>query len=162
MTNSFGNEVYNQGEYIPPNSQFIARHKQLYGMRNYYKSFINNNYKFVVEYSLYYKIVFRIFELIVEGILKGEVASSPFGCFNIFKVRRKQKAIDYISTNIERRKQNDNSIIIYRTNNYYYRIDWTKYHNIENITKFKFEVNMLKAHEIPKYQDFHINVPTKE
>lgn len=163
MKNDFGKEVYNHGEYTPPAFEFQSRHPHIYGVRKYYKNYYNNkNNRYIVEYGLYTKIVHRIFELIVDSILRGNKLRTPFGSFRIWKVRRKRKAVDYTNTNLKRKETGDNTIVIHRTNEYYYRIDWTKHLPIGNTGRFKFEVNMLKAHEIPKYEKYYIDVPLKE
>lgn len=93
MKNDLGYEVYNQGEYTPPSSHYVSRNPDTLNTRNYYKSFIESNPQFIVEYSLYYKIVFRIFALIVERILKGGEISTPIGQFKLWTVERRKKLL---------------------------------------------------------------------
>lgn len=161
MKNDLGYEVYNQGEYTPPSSHYVSRNPDTLNTRNYYKSFIESNPQFIVEYSLYYKIVFRIFALIVERILKGGEISTPIGQFKLWTVERRKKAVDYISTNLERIKTGNPKAVIYRTNETYTTIYLSKTINVDNLKKFKYRINMLTAHAIPQFSQYHIDLPKK-
>lgn len=96
--------------------------------------------------------------LIVEYALKGYKVKLPIGSIYIEKVIRNTSKLVVLSgaTHRIRKETGDNNKKIYRTNEDYYRFQWSG-HYFMNYVKIQFsKSNYLR---IPQYIDYYLDVP---
>ncbi len=158
-------KLYKVGEYEP-----LYKERQNYlnpnniALRNYYDEYCLDDKKiYIVKYTHYEKILRRVMYLLCQKILQGHELKTPLGIFMIWKCRNTTvDRMDYRATRRLREESGDQEAVVKRTNEWWYRIDWTKSLIVKNLNAFAFRVNKLVAHDIPKHEIHYLNVPVKE
>lgn len=120
----------------------------------------NNTTDFIIDYTgkvdsvTYGRIIHSFFVRCVRHVLRGGKITTPIGMLYMMRVMNNpdKKYVDYKGTKEAREETGDPKIVVYRTNEFFFKFAW-KHNPVLEIRNYTFKISNTNYRVIPEYHD---------